>query len=599
MCDKTGAYCTSVAVVDPVNGVDASGAVTGTFNSSSPPAAYKTLAAAFNALRGYNNTNYSRNNCGGSIIYVRGTGTTEWIGGSITAGTTPACSLLVAAFPGDTGCTLGTQTGGKALGNYVKIQGCSITDGGVVSFFDSSTWLWFDGCTLDCTGTAPIYHVQVYHLTWCVITKLANGFGPFSTVNSAPGVVRGSTGSPGTGIAYTVVGNDFTATVISDVSAAGQSSQTIPTPANMIVAFNRVGNSGQVMAFRQTSVADSHGIAVVQNVFEGLASPDTEPVVQIAADSTTMTPVNNVIFWHNTIVGGRANIGYNEVDTASGGGLAIRWHWSVKNNLFDLGCIKADTFAGAGYAADGAKIGNWSFDWGCGCSGNINGEYTGFSASGSFCFEFIGLKSDQPPTSGSPPGCATRADTYPDYTDRESYTGSGGAGAGGGVYTISTSSAPEVGLPRDFVLLYDLAGASRASDASGAYAAPATAAATAGDTIGFSGSATAHTSASRSAADSIAVSQAATANTAGSRTASDTIALTDSASGSATHGASRTAADTIVVSETATATSAASRTAADSITASASASANTTASRTAADTITASSTATGSGTHSG
>ena len=447
VCDKTGAYCTSVAVVDPTSGNDTTGAVTGSFNPASPPAAYQTLGAAFNALCAYNNTHYSRNNAGGSIIYLRGTSAAAWAGGTQNTTTDAAASLLIAAFPGDTGCAIGAQSGDFHLGNLMKLQALAVNDGGSSIEFSGGNFLWFDQCTLHCTGTAPIYGVPIWHVTRTAITAFANGLAPFSTPNASPGIVRGNTGTPNPVLAYTVIGNYFTGGIAILDTVSGQ---TTPATTNLIIAYNRL-NGG--LFIRLAPVTDAYGAAIIQNLSESLLSPDTSAVWQIAADSATNSPVNNVLIWHNTIVGGRANLGYNDTGTSP----IERWGWSLKANLFDVQCIKADTFNDGTGSQNAARVGNWPFMYGVGASGNINGDYNGYSASASFCWEFLGLKSDQQPTTGSPPSCTTRANTYPQYTNRQSYNGTGGTGAGGGDYHIAGTS-PAASLQRDWVLRYDLAG---------------------------------------------------------------------------------------------------------------------------------------------
>ena len=473
VCNRTGAYGQSYATVDPVNGNDSTGTVVA---SGLPTLPYATIFAAFNGLRAYNNTNYSRNNAGGSVMYLAN-GNHAFAGGTPTLGTAPAAWLTVTNLP-SASPVIASQSGGQSLGLRLKITNVSFTAASAIGVISAGagSWLWLDQCTIS-SGTNPTFYINtVWHLTRCTISNLAQGISPFSTVNAAPGIIRGNTiTDTGSGIAfpYVFTGNLKTGTGGGYTFWDTYPGMTIPFSANTIIAFNRItwglsANPG--IALRAGTVTDTTGVALIQNVLENTAN-SVVPLLQIAADSSTGTPVNNVLIWYNTVVGQRANLAYNEVDTADGGGLAYRLGWSIKNNIFDQANIKSDTFAGSGYTADSAKVGNWSALFGAAMSGFMNIETTGIGAAGSFLFEYPGLDEDQPPGTGSPPTGTTRAATYPQFVNRQSYNGST-AGAGGGNYRLQTAS-PAIGLSHDLLLPYDIAGAARTpKDAAGAYAPP-------------------------------------------------------------------------------------------------------------------------------
>jgi len=464
VCDKTGAYAPSAVVVDVVAGNDATGAVTAAFDSASPPAAFATMAAAFNALRTYNNTNYARNNCGGSVMYLK-EGTHPWVNGSIVAGTTPDAWLTVTKFPTATrgNVIIGNQVGGQNLGTRMKLSNIKYTGQSNIGNISGASHLLMDNCEIDCPpGSVALYEIAVLYFTRCLVTNLDQGFHPFSNVNSPPGLIRGNTVvAMGRQIlAYTLIGNALLASVPIYDFYSGMLS---PESVNTVVAYNKiVGTPGAntTLMLRQ-GTADAHGVAVIQNLIE-ITTNSSLPAFQCAADLTTLTPVNNALIWHNVVVGARTSLAYNEV----GATLAVRLGWSVRNNIFDDVNVKSDTFP----TADTARVGNWSTLYGCGCSGNLHAEIAlGVGAPGAFLFEMPGVKSYQPVASGQPPAGPANVIGFIGFKDRRSYNGSTN-GAGGGDYHL-TGGSPAIALQHEYVLPFDLAGDPRAATgASGAYA---------------------------------------------------------------------------------------------------------------------------------
>jgi hypothetical protein len=345
VCDKTGVYAPSIAVVDSVSGNDGTGFV-GT-DIGSPPASYATIAAALTALKTYNNANYSRNNPGGSVVYLKA-GSHTWIGGTYTAGTTPDAWVTITRFPGLAvgDVTIASQSGGKAASARAKVVGVTWTAQSASGVITGQTHLWVDGCTITApTSNQPPFYVNtVWYVTRCTITALSQGLRPFAATNAAPAIIRGNSAAAAIGgcRTYMTIGNSFVNTVTID-SEVGQ---TIPAPVNTVVAFNKFKQTTSAIVLSQrgsSTLTETHGLLVAQNLIEGTAGGPS-PLMQIAADNTTQTPVNNAMVWNNTIVGERTNLGYNEVQATT----AVRAGWSLRNNIFDDANFKADTFAGAG-----------------------------------------------------------------------------------------------------------------------------------------------------------------------------------------------------------------------------------------------------------
>lgn len=462
VCDKTGGYASSLAVVDPAAGNDATGAVS-TVLATAEATPYLTMAAAFNALRTYNNTNYSRNNCGGSVMYLR-TGNNAFVNGSVTLGTTPDTYLTITRHPSDprSGVFITNQVTGKSLGLRLKIYDVTISATNAAGTFSpgGNSALWIDSCALTSTSGIPVYQNRVWSITRCAVTGMAQWFAPNSTEDWRPALIRGNALSFTTGTCnirtYCLIGNLKTGntTAGSFNLQRTSASSTAPKCDNGVVAFNKflgLNNNLNTTVGWVTDMTITHGQAIVQNVFENFKSTST-PLVQVAADgaASSTDPNNNIIIWNNTFMGQRQNLAYND----NGSEAPVRLYWSVKNNIHYDDNIKTDTFT----TANAARVNNWSQLYGVGWSGNVLGKN-----GTAFTHEFAGLKSTTSNWSAGGPSA------YFKFTAYAAYTGTGGDGAGGGDYTLA-ASAPALDMQADLVIPNDIAGNARAStDAAGAY----------------------------------------------------------------------------------------------------------------------------------
>lgn len=462
VCDSAGTYASSVAVVDPAAGNDGTGAVA-TSLATAETTPYLTMAAAFNALRTYNNTNYSRNNCGGSVMYLR-TGNNAFVNGSVTLGTTPDTYLTVTRHPNDarSGVFITNQVTGKSLGLRLRVYDVNISAtnaAGTISPGGNSA-LWIDYCTLSAASGIPIYQNRVWSITRCSITGQAQWFDGNSTEDWRPALIRGNTLTFTTGTcnirSWCLIGNTKTGNTTAGTFAIvrTRSGSAAPICDNGIVAYNRLyGLNNNINATIAWAVDTpiNHGQAIVQNVFENYKSAPS-PLVQIAADGAavaTTNPNNNIIIWQNTFIGQRQNLAYND----NGSDAPVRLYWSVKNNIHWDDNIKSDTFP----TANAARVNNWSQLYGVGWSGNVLGKN-----GTAFLHEFSGLKSVSSNWSAGSPA------VYFNFTSYAAYNASVD-GAGGGDYTLTVSS-PARNMQRDLLIPYDVAGTSRGStNASGAF----------------------------------------------------------------------------------------------------------------------------------
>jgi hypothetical protein len=502
--NKTGAYGMSYAVVDTSAGSDPAGVTlgddaskwVGALGAADDPdaggtgggvTAYATVARAIRAIRNRNNSISSRDDVAG-VVYVKA-GNYNWAGATISGGygSTPATYVTVRPYPGVARASVvfnGTS-GNTAISGRVRIYNCTITSTA------NNTWsmgnaLVFDECDYNAGGA----NIQVFSRSGSDLMiysrggKLqangAQGWVPSGNNNNLPagmfnvdvsGFVRRimiytdcgifSTGNTPVGPLFIdhIAGQSFTASVpifldssIKNVSMSGVSSPIF-----------------QLGALQQISGATFAG-NVVEMVNDGGAG-----MFDFAAGEgvTTNTPVDNVIFWNNTLLGGRTQFAYN----SSGTTVKYRRYWSWHNNILHDFNIKMDMFA-----PHASLLGAFGFANGEGVSGSVNLETTGangvedFGASGSFAFEYEGISSYQPARSAIT-GASQAQNTskaalgYPQFITYAGYQGATtGAGTGNGDYKI-TNLSPIQYLPMRLVKRYDITGNNRgASCPPGAYA---------------------------------------------------------------------------------------------------------------------------------
>lgn len=365
--DKNSTYCQAIAVVNTATGSDVTGAVSNVA-ATAKASPYATIGAAANAIRvsniagTYTTGGTSRSNKGGAIIYLDdNAGAAQnfaWTGATIVAdGVAPSCHLIIDAYPGVTKANVSIAsragTGTYSLGLLLKIQNVTLTAqsaSGVIDINNTASQVIADRCTFNMpTASQPFfYRINTVHVLRCTITEWAQNMKELGTNNIAFGIVRGNafnqSGTVLVGKPYTFIGNKRQSTTSSFQTIDFTTGQITPAADNLIVAFNSISTNnsvGTVMTIGAS--AKTHGVAFVQNLIEIVNNAN--PAILIAADnSSPIGPINNVLIWHNTIVGQRFNFGYNENGAA--GGSTDRSLWVVKNNIWDNDNIKLDTFNG-------------------------------------------------------------------------------------------------------------------------------------------------------------------------------------------------------------------------------------------------------------
>lgn len=460
--DKTGQYGSTVAVVSP-SGNDSTGVAvdSGAFNTNSPPAAFASIAGAASAIAATNAILHSRNDVGGGVVYLR-SGGYSWVGPTTRSyGLTPACNIQIATFPGDTQAAINSAVlGNNTLVDKVQISNVNISVSSSEGFA-YGTNLWFDQCLFSGPSAGLIYGVPIWDVTRCNIQNLQQGLGPYSTQNSAVALVRGNliTGLQNGCYPYAFVGNLINETISGDyLTTDVTSGRQNPYPDGAIVFNNAFYGISVVVGTLLDSYYEpwTNGMVFAQNIVECVTNGSRQ-LLAISGQTGVETPVNNIIFWQNDILGRGADLAFNNDSTI----YCLRVFWSVKNNLFDKLDIKSDT----GDSPDGVRTGDWSEVFGAGYSGNLNANTLDVGATGSFNPEFLGLNSFQPGGAGS------SSNNWFQFVSPQSFNGITN-GVAPGNYHLQANS-PVFGFQYEHLLPFDLDGRARAlPDTGGVYGSP-------------------------------------------------------------------------------------------------------------------------------
>jgi hypothetical protein len=457
--DKSGTYGAAYVAVK-TTGNNATCAANASQSTAEAATGCLDIGTAITKLTSFNNSTYGRNNPGGGAVLICAgsfsyPGTQPGVdqGAQDTYVTVTKCSTATQA-----NAIINNGTNADIETQKIKITGITIDDhvaAPVATLVGRTATdvLWIDNNIINMpSDTAPIYSWKLIYATRNSVTALANGFVAFSTTPGAYGLVRGNS-TPSTsasaGIAahmYCSIGNKGFVVGgpgngwIEPGDISGQA-----TTDGGIYAFNSAYNINvQPIQTYTSGTTWAKGVAFVQNVIEKVT--DTDPLIQIAADGNTATPVDNVLLWLNTLVGERANLAYNETGTTA----LFRNNWSVHGNLFFNWNIKTDTFT----TANAARVGNWSQVYRVGDAGDdIQAQFGGVF----FAPEFDGLYT------------LNQSVTIGFVNDKSFATGTA---AGNGDYHLTSSSSFISRIPAGEAMLpFDITGAARRNAGNGAMGA--------------------------------------------------------------------------------------------------------------------------------
>jgi hypothetical protein len=358
LCDRTGAYGTAYAYVDPVAGNDGT-AVVSTTPATAAASPYLTFSTAAAAIKTYNNANFSRNSADGGVIrLVEGTTT---LNAAIRSGANTVTWPLTieAADPAKKSTTIFTDRGStlaNSCPNHLVLRNIKIQRSGSGSFVfidQASSSLNYDrivrveSCTFD-ENAAGVYTAWFYK---CARVQFfdCDGDGDIATgitgtINKTSFMVGCTFGAGLTG--FSVAGckgqGTFTTRQATTAKVAG---------VGAFIGFNHLyltSDVGAVPKIINVNVG-ARGAAFVGNVFEKSGSSDTFPLAQYSADNESASSVENLILAHNTEVGARSNILYQEAGSTYADKSAY-----VQGNIFALRNVKTDVFA-----TNGTLTGNW------------------------------------------------------------------------------------------------------------------------------------------------------------------------------------------------------------------------------------------------
>lgn len=494
LMDRLGTFGTAVAVVDPAAADDtpSCAAAAGTDPSTISPC--KTIRGAAIKMSAFNLANYSRRDLAGTMYLKAGnytwTGSTDAI--TADSGTNASTTWLrVTRYPGltvdDVVINAATDTTyNKLTATPIMIDGITVNDASATSstFQANGTgrYLWTKDSKLHKNAGSSLHYY--FGLTFwtgnsqiisadcqtgsTISSDCAKGAYIQYSSTSWPAIVRGNSFN---GVAHvitacTLLGNTYddtntNATIKISPQESGGTLCTQP-----IIAFNRFQNQkntgsivsvGGTLSFGATTTT-LWGTMFALNLVEYNSTSVSGITVATASDASTNTPVENMHWLDSTLVGMRANMGYNDNGTT----LRLRTNWFASGMVWDALASKHDTFS----PANGVRVGAWSWLYGVGLHGNANLEAPSFCTTCDYQLEFAGVRSYQKPIAASqdaqattqPPTAAGNAIGWAGFVDRQSWDGTA-IGTGNGDYRLKSNS-PLIGLrpPGGCNFPYDLWG---------------------------------------------------------------------------------------------------------------------------------------------
>lgn len=467
LLDKSNTYGVTCGCVDSVSGDDASGAVSDTsvYLDGSGATCYKHIANALNAIAAYNNTNHSRNDCGGGCVFLKNSH--FFTGGTLSAGakTMPKTWVRIKPFAGLTTkdvALVGNGTSGDYKNYpYLKIQ--NVTFNGTGNYcLNTGKRVWLDQDSINASGSYQFHDLGNFYITDCKILKMNGTTGAYPAVACASQIdlLRGNwfnlAGSFNIKSVHNVIGNlSIGGNISFQTSYAGSLS---PQSKEYIIAFNKFYHLSATLNSApppgdSANDTTANGIAIVQNIFEKITT--TTPLLQLAADGSTSLKYSHVVNADNTLPGERLNIFYNDPSARDTLTMPLKWR---KNNLLLNNNLDRYSVVG-GSELHGGSPHSWT--------GLYGGFYSKYGTNGSGnCIGSFAVKQYFRGISSNDTAGQTIGDLDFKYVSNRSYTGTA---AGNGDYHLNSNS-PAIGITINEILPYDLDGNTRyIGGASGAY----------------------------------------------------------------------------------------------------------------------------------
>lgn len=320
-----------------------------------------TIGGATVAIRAFNNSNHSRNNCDGGIVYL--TKGLHPVTGAITATTSNTyLTITRAAGVADGEAKLQKKNNSlpvRLILTHVKLYDLDVvprttdTSGAAaISFYGSSSstdFLWIDSCRVNNATANP-------DSTWAVFAGYEYQWHTHNTLSNQNKLIE--SGEP-TILAldnYSSTARNFLSTIccVGNYYTAAGNVITDTALDNCYFANNYSEAATGALVTRQTTF--SHGIAIIGNVVESLSVGVT--AMLLMAESASGDG-NNLCLVHNTTAGQRVNWAYN---TSTSAGYRRNFHgkynavqWLPTKSASNNGQIyvkNTPVFYGAGHAGN-------------------------------------------------------------------------------------------------------------------------------------------------------------------------------------------------------------------------------------------------------
>lgn len=434
-CNKTGAL-KNFAIVDPVSGNDTTGTPSAV-EATARTTPYLTIGAALDDDADW--------------ILVKTGGTPDWLGSTPASVTQKDYMIEVLPDGGAVTLTrLGTWKAPKA--KRLRYSGFALTCAAAAGYLDgggvAGCHFWFEGNTFSNSTNPTTGSGYRTEGCWYVNNSWTAGrdnMASFSTARVAYAVFGNNFAGAGQAIKASACSvsnkiNNGTA----DTSRLGIKDST-SNPAviqnNVLIVNNHVAsavvNTAKVLSFGD--LMDHSNVAVIGNIIEVKTVTASQAAFWIAADGSNFA-LSNIIVAHNTVVGERSNISYNDAGTAAN----VRTNIFFRNNAFQNYNIKSDRFNHPTDHENGARVGNWAQMNGVNYSDN---RYDG-AAADAFDNDYLGIN------------CAyvDGKDTVYGQLGYTADASSAGTGAGNGNYTPATGSVLKSHALRQKYQSFDLSG---------------------------------------------------------------------------------------------------------------------------------------------